>query len=496
MDDNQTISRTNYIARTSGLKTKDYIGYALGDVSCSLVFGLVGSLLQKFYTDIFLLNPLWIMIMMIGARLWDAINDPIMGRIADTVRPAKSGRYRPWLVRASFPLAVFSILMFVKWPGLASAPDHIPTFIYATVTYVFWGMAYTMLQIPYGSLASVVTSEEGERNKLSVFRSAGAGLGNLPILLLASFCYIDRVGADGNKVIGENGLVIQDMAYRPVIIGVIVFSVMMLIGCICSFYLNKERVLPVAKEKKEKGDFSNLLKAFMTNRAFLAMCIASMLLLAAQMFTQSFNLYLFADYFGKGWMNMVAMACLYAPMIMLMPFTPKLVRMFGKKELCAAGIALSSVSCLLMYFCRGLMPGAWWLYLALNLFVGVGQGFIALQVWALATDSIDYIEVKNGVKEEGTAYAFFMFFRKVGQMLAAIAVNGALLLMNYKYEKGAVQSLENLKKMYDLATLIPALIFGLMAVTLFLFYPLNKERVARLQTEKEQMLANRFQKGV
>ena len=84
--------QSSYIARTSGLATKDYIGYAMGDTACCLVFGLVTSFLQKFYTDIFFLDPLFIMLMFIGARVWDAINDPIMGRIADTIKISKWGK--------------------------------------------------------------------------------------------------------------------------------------------------------------------------------------------------------------------------------------------------------------------------------------------------------------------------------------------------------------------------------------------------------------------
>ena len=104
----------SFIARSSGLKLPDYIGYAMGDTACCLVFGLVTSLLQKFYTDIFGLGPLFIMLMMVGARIWDAINDPMMGRIADTIKVSKWGRYRPWFLYASIPLALSSILMFVK----------------------------------------------------------------------------------------------------------------------------------------------------------------------------------------------------------------------------------------------------------------------------------------------------------------------------------------------------------------------------------------------
>lgn len=183
MSDTQNVAQAteqSFISRTSGLKTKDYIGYAMGDTACCLVFGLVTSLLQKFYTDIFHLQPLFIMLMFIGARIWDAINDPIMGRICDSVKLTKWGRYRPWFLWAAIPLVASSILMFVKWPGLTYDVNPVGTCIYATVTYIMFGMSYTMLQIPYGGLASVVTTDEKERTKLSVFRSIGAGIGGTP----------------------------------------------------------------------------------------------------------------------------------------------------------------------------------------------------------------------------------------------------------------------------------------------------------------------------
>ena len=169
---------SSYIARTSGLKTRDYLGYAMVDAAGCLVFSLVTTLLQKFYTDIFHLSPLFIMLMFIGARIWDGINDPIMGRICDTVKPSRYGRYRPWILYAALPLAVSAVLMFLKLPGLGEEGHALATCVYATVTYVFFGMAYTVLQIPYGSLASVVTTDDSERSKLSVWRSIGAALGS------------------------------------------------------------------------------------------------------------------------------------------------------------------------------------------------------------------------------------------------------------------------------------------------------------------------------
>lgn len=478
--------QSSYIARTSGLATKDYIGYAMGDTACCLVFGLVTSFLQKFYTDIFFLDPLFIMLMFIGARVWDAVNDPIMGRIADTIKISKWGRYRPWFLWAAGPLILSTVLMFIRWPGLTGDVDYVGTCIYATVTYVMFGMSYTMLQIPYGSLASVVTTDEKERTKLSVFRSIGAGVGSVPAVLIASFCY-ETVGKNP-----ETGRDIEVMQYTPIIIGVAVVAAIALGMLILAFFSNKERVI-AKPTKREKGETMSIIKDLFKNRAFLSVSVASMLLLAGQMFTQSFYLYLFDDYFGKSWMNLVSTVCTYAPMAIFMFFTPKMVRKFGKKEICGVGMILAAVANLGMFALRGVDPGILaYLFMVLCFVSGMGLAFIILQVWSMATDAIDEIEIKTNRRDDGTAYSFFMFFRKLGQVIAAVAVNGALLAMNYDNTKGAIQTSENLAVMYDLATIIPAVLFGLMAVVLLVWYPLSKKKVARLQVLKEEHLKEAY----
>lgn len=478
----------SFIARTSGLKAKDYFGYAMVDAAGCLVFSLVTTLLQKFYTDIFHLSPLFIMLMFIAARIWDAINDPIMGRICDTVQPSRHGRYRQWFLYVAAPLAVASVLMFVKWPGLGEEGNNLLTCVYASVTYIAWGMIYTVLQIPYGSLASVVTTDATERSKLSVYRSIGAALGSIPVLLIASFAYEKRLDAAGNVVIGENGKAITDMLYAPVLMGVIIMAVCSMLMLLVAFLWNKERV-KTKPQPKTKGAAMRAMKQLFMSRAFVAISLVAMLLLAGQMFTQSFYTYLFDDYFHANWMNLATQACTYSPMLVLMFFLPKMARSIGKKEVCAVGVAAAAAANLLLFFLRGMEPGIlMWVFLGLCFVSGCGLTTVVMQLWAMATDAIDDIEVKAHSRDDGTAYSVFNFFRKLGQVLAAICVNGALLAMNYRYEKGAVQTLANLKVMYDLATLIPAVLFGLMALILFVWYPLSKAKVAELQTQKEQTL--------
>ena len=219
-----------------------------------------------------------------------------------------------------------------------------------------------------------------------------------------------------------------------------------------------------------------------------------MLLLAGQMFTQSFYTYLFDDYFHANWMNLATQACTYSPMIIFMFFLPRLTRAKGKKEVTAVGMTVAALANLVLFFLRGMDPGKlMWIFLAMNLVSGMGLTTLVMQLWAMVGDAIDEIEVRSGSRDDGTAYSVFNLFRKVGQVLAAVCVNGALLGMHYKYEKGAVQTLSNLKVMYDLGTLIPAVMFGIMALLLFVYYPLTKKKTEQLQEDKEHKLRESYE---
>lgn len=473
-------SEEGYISRTSGLKGKDYLGYALGDFAGCLCFATVTTLLQKYYTDILGLSPLFIMIMFIVARVWDAINDPIMGRIVDTRKADERGRYRIWMKFIALPLAAATILMFVPWKGFASSIGTVGICIYATITYIIFGMVYTMHQIPYGSLASVVTTDDKERNKLSVFRSVGAAVGSIPVLLITMVW--------SKKVTLESGEVVSQIQYMPIIVGVAVSAIVACLLLFTAYKWNKERVLAKNKETKEKGATLIIVKTLLKNRSFVGVCLVGMLLLAGQMFTQSFYTYLFNDMFGMNWMNMVSMVCTYGPMAVIMFFAGKLARKFGKKEICAVGAAISAVSNLALLLLKGVIIQTPPLFLVFCLISGFGLSIITLEIWALATDAIDDVEVKTGRRNDGTSYSIFMFFRKLGQVIAAVAVNGALLSMKYFVQTDVVFTEKQLNTMYTMATAIPAAMFGLMAVVLFIVYGLNLKKTKELQDEKEKML--------
>jgi len=212
--------------------------------------------------------------------------------------------------------------------------------------------------------------------------------------------------------------------------------------------------------------------------------------LAGQMFTQSYYVYLIRYYFGKGGIFVSLPTILtYIPMAILMAFTPKLARKYGKKEITSVGMIIAAAANFLMFFLKFLDPAAALMPFMFLCFVsGFGLNLFVLQLWAMAGDAIDEIEVTTGSKDNGTAYAFLNFFRKLGQVISAIAVNAALLAMGY-YDTASTLEFKftgaQLSLMYVLATLIPAVMFALMALFLIVWYPLSKEKVTQLQAKKE-----------
>ena len=461
------------IARTSGIKARDKIGYAMGDVASCLVFGLTQSILNKYYTDVLQVSVLSVMIMTIVARIWDAINDPIWGRIIDNAKPRPQSRYRHWIKIFALPVALATILMFLDVRGWSAGGKL--TYIY--VTYILFGMLYTCINIPYGSLAQVITSSDKERSSLSVFRSIGSTFGAMPAMVLASMCYVKL--ADGSS----------QMDYTKVFVGVVIISVLSVLAYLLCYAWTKERV-ETKPDPREKGQTMKVIKVLLKSRPFMAVSLASMLFLAAQMFGQGYNTYLFDHYFHKTGLTMLPTVFQYLPVAVVMFFATRLGNKFGRREVCSYGILLAAVFYLVLFVLALFGISNVWLYLAACLASGVGTAFIFLLIWALATDAIDYNKVTFGLNDEATSYAFYSFMRKLGQTVATILINVPLLRIGYSGSKLNTEGLtyEALQSMYNSSVMIPAILFLLVFVFLRFVYPLSKERIAELQKAKDEML--------
>ena len=448
----------------SKLPVRNYVGYAMGDMAGVLTFGTIGAFLQMFYTDILHISLASITVLMMVARIWDAVNDPMCGALIDSRKPTKYGRFRPYVLYFSVPLALAFVATFYKVPGL-SEKGYL---IYAYITYILYGMMYTAVNIPYGSMASVMTADQTERSTLSVIRSLGAGIGTaLSQMVLPLFVYSTVAG--GAKILDQNKL------FR----GVVILAVLSVVIYYLFFRLTKEYIAPVKNQENES--FLKTFGKLMKNRPFVALCLASMLLIAGSMYTQTVFNYLFKNYFEKPGLFALVTLATYLPMLILMPFVGKLVRRYSKKGVCALGSLAAALAFLALYFIR---TDNAMLFLGVVVFSGFGLCFFTLEVWAMVTDVIDYHEKLHQRRDEGTTYACFSFFRKLGQTLAGIGASMALAAVGYSTAQGTVTQTQSVNEgIYSIATLVPFVMYLCMFLLLQFGYPLTRKALEQLHEE-------------
>lgn len=452
-------SQENTTVRPFG--TRDKIGYMFGDFGNDFTFIFASSFLMVFYTKVLGISGAAVGTLFLVARCVDAVTDITMGRIVDSVKPQKDGRFRPWLRRMCGPVAIAAFLMYQS--GMAGASMGLKM-VYMYVTYLLWGSVfYTSINIPYGSMASAISAEPDDRTSLSTFRSIGATLASLVIGVGAPLLIYTK-DAQGNQIVQGGRFTI--------IAGV--FSVLAIVCYILCYKLTTERVKTEVKENRERAGFGKTVGSMFKNRALLAIIGAAIMLLLTQILSQTMNAYLFADYFKSAGalstMNFIGtgLGLLMAPAIK--PISKK----FGKKEAASVATFIAGASYLILFFLR-LQEVK--LYIVLATIALVGQTFFNMVIWANITDVIDYQEVLIHQRDDGTVYAVYSFARKIGQALAGGL--GGYALAAIGYDSVAKVQTESVKHgIYTVSTIVPAVCFIAVALILTFWYPLNKKKVA------------------
>ncbi|MBE6645773.1 MAG: MFS transporter [Ruminococcaceae bacterium] len=446
---------------------KDKLGYLFGDFGNDFTFILSSSFLLKFYTDVMGVSAFVVGIAMMVARFVDGFTDIAMGRICDKGKVTHAGKFKPWILRMSAPVAIASFLIYQSSLADASMTFKI---IWLFVTYILWGsIFYTSINIPYGSMASAISREPGDRQSLSTFRSMGSTLAGVIIGVgVPLFTY--------NTV---NGQTVMNGSKFTLIAGV--FSILAIICYFLCYFLVTERVTPDMSHREHHG-LAKMLKNAIKNRALISIIIASVLMLMAQLTMQSMANYVYPNYYNNAKAQSFSTFAMLGGMLLAAAFAKPLARRFGKAEISVASNLLAAAISLLLFFIR---PANVWVYIGINFISWLGLGIFTMVSWALITDVIDYSEIKNGIREDGSIYAMYSFARKLGQAASA-GVSGILLsLIGYSqetaFDKGVLDGI------FNISTLVPAIGFGALALVLWFWYPLHKKQVeenVRLLREK------------
>lgn len=442
---------------------KDKVGYMMGDFGNDFTFILSTMLLTKFYTDVMGVSAAVVGTIMMLARFVDAFTDVTMGRICDRSKVTPNGKFKPWILRMCIPVALASFLMYQS--GLSGLPTGVKV-AYLAITYLLWGsFTYTGINIPYGSMASAISADASDRQSLSTFRTMGGMLAGMVIGVLLPLIAYEKVGGKetliGSKVTLAAGI----------------FSILAIVCYLLCYKLVTERVVVESTQEGKGTSVGQMLKNAVKNRALISIIVASIVMLLAQLTMQNMGAYIFPDYYNNAAAQSASTLMMMVGMIVAAAVAKPLANKFGKAEVSVVSNVFAAAVMVLLWVVR---PQSVWVYCGLQMLCWLGLGVFSMVCWALITDVIDYSEIKNGVREDGTVYALYSFARKLGQALAAGLSGWLLTAIGYSSEaaaEGMKQTQPVLEGIFNISTLIPAVGFALLAAVLWFWYPLHKKQV-------------------
>ncbi len=456
---------------------KDKLGYMFGDFGNDFTFIFSSMILMKFYTDVMGVSPAVVGALMMLARVVDAVTDVTMGQIVDRFKPTKAGKFKPWLLTMCAPVALVSFLMYASFLANASMVVKV---IWMFVTYILWGSVfYTAINIPYGSMASAISGQPKDRASLSTFRTIGATLAGIVIGGIIPLVVYDTFVVNGDTVQILNG--------KKTMIAAAICSIAAIVCYLLCYSMCTERVK--VEQKKEKFHLGRLTSNLLRNKALIGIVVASISMLLVQLTSQTMMGYVYPDYYGNVTAQSLAGFVSVIPTFILAAFIGKLSEKYGRKELAILGSIFGAIVFFIAFLVR---PANAYVFVAFYSIAYIGLAIFSLVNWAMITDVIDDTEVKTGSRSDGEVYSLYSFARKLGQAAASGVAGVLLTLIGYKTATNmevVVQTQEVKEGIFDLTCLVPAIGFVLLAVVLFLLYPLNRKRVeenARILAQKQE----------
>ena len=449
---------------------KDKLGYTLGDLGTCCTEQFRGMFLAVFYTLVLQINPFHVGILLLVTKIWDAINDPIIGALVDMRKSTKGGRFIPWIRAFSFPMAMVCVLGFVNVSNL----DYGLRLIYCFVTYVLYEALFTCVQVPFGSLSSVMTDEVKHRTALSRYRSLGGTIFMTVIIMV------------GPLVLYENNSPVPGRFLMMAAICALVGLLCLQITCVWC----KERVVRAPK-KDEKFNWFVIIGQIMRNKALLGVMLFSLVGMIGASVVNGLNLYLYKDWFGDVKIQAAAggLTTLYAliAFFIAQPLATKL----GKKEWCMYGAGFAALLFAVLFFFPVHNP---WLFIVINGVCYLGASGMQVLVWALVNDAIDYHELQTGERNEGVMYSAYSFFRKLAGAVSGSLASFVLGFIGYNTATGAVQTEAVVNSLWKGYTASYFIGYGLAVVLLLVLYPLSKKKTYEMIEQLRERRAAAAQK--
>lgn len=455
---------------------RDSVAYAAGDLGCNMSFALKGTM-ALFWTQVMGMG-LWYSLLLVIVQVWDAINDPLIGTIIDADRRQyKRNKFLSYIWFGSIGLIVGGACCFLPFP---SAPTW-AKFIIFIAGYVIWDAFYTIANVPYGSLLSLISDEPADRASLSAWRSIGSMIGNMvPMVVLPFIIY--------NKDETLNGYMVFVAA---LIMGVL--------GFVCFQFMIRNTEIRVEEEIKLNADQPKFnvfaaLKNFVTNRPAVGATLAAMgMFIGMQGATTAVSV-VFQIYFKNAKISGIVQLFAMIPIVFFTPLARKMVTKYGKKELSVIGAICSIIGGAGLFI---ITPNNTTLdlviYVICQLVYSLGLGIYSTVSWAMMGDAIDYNEWKTGKREEGIVYSLHSFFRKLAQGVGpavALVIMASLGYVNNAVDENGNAFIDVKLLSWDVAVNLRILVAALFLVAaimqfvgLALVYNLDKKTLDKMNRE-------------
>ena len=453
----------------------DNIAYAAGDLGCNMSFALK-SYLFIFWTQFMGMDTLLYSALILVVQFWDAINDPLVGTLIDNDKRTtyKRGKFMAYIWLGSLGLLVAGACMFLPFPGL---PAMVKPVLFVA-GYCLWDAFYTVANVPYGSLLSLISDDPGDRGSLSAFRSVGGLLGNILPMVILPFLIYDA----NNEVVGDK------LFFAALVMGVF--------GFLCFQFMIRKTVIRVETDVtlNEEAPKFNVIAAFanfMKNRPAVGATLAAMGMFIGQSGASAAVQVMMQSYFQNSQFSGLIGLFSMIPIIAFTPLARKMVVKYGKKEMStiASFICVAATTALLLLPIGPNMTGLI-IYVAIQFIYAMGLGIYSTVSWALMGDAIDYNEWKFGSRDEGTVYSLHSFFRKAAQGVGPALCGVLMVWVGYDETLGAAQTAATA---LNIRYLVAAMYFVgalFMFVGLVLVYNLDKKTLDKMTDELNVLKAH------
>ncbi len=422
------------------------LAYGFWGFGSDLVFQTITIYLTFFYTDIFGITPAQVTALFIAARVWDAVNDPMMGAIVERAH-LKGGKYIPWFSRLCIPYGIATILVF-------TTPTGISKVAFAWITYILFGMLFTGIIIPVTGLSSSMTQDPIERAKLNSFRMFCSGLGGVGCSVLVPVL-AEKLGTSP-----QNG-------YQR---AMIVMAVIMVISFLVAGKFCKERVPESKMDKEDPFTFKDIFTQFTTNKPLLIMFIMYLTTYTYNIMVSTVGTY-FVTYNISEKVSLANWSLIQTlPTIFPMLLVPAVAKKIGKKNTVLTASAISAVGMLLFYFIPTGSIGMLCFAKGLGAF---GYGMSLAIIWSTLPDCVEYGEYKTGRRCGGLIFSLASFAIKIALTIAGIVPT--IVFSFVDYVPNGVQNEACLNAIKAMNSLIPAFIL-ILGFVVFLAYPLTEKK--------------------